>query len=130
MCNTQNNDERFEFHGVKLAHELMVDIMGALIPGALFLFCIIVCIVFPIICYSSHGNNFGFLVKDGDWFWIIAFLSFLILSYVLGMIFYRADIKVPDRADIRREQKKKLLALIDGMPSGKRPKLREENLVA
>lgn len=88
----------------------------ALIPGALFLFCIIVCIVFPLICFASPNNNFGFLMKDGDWFWIVAFLSFLILSYVIGLIFYRADIKVPDRRDIRREQKKKLDDLLKNMP--------------
>lgn len=112
----KKEDDRYEFNSVKLAHELMVDVLGALIPGALFLFCIILCIVFPIICYSTQKNNFGFLVKDGDWFWIVAFLSFLILSYVLGLLFYRADIKVPDRVDIRREQGKKLKAFIDGLP--------------
>lgn len=112
--------DRYEFRGVKIAHELMVDILGGLIPGALFLFSIILCIVFPIICYADpNNNNFGFLVKDGDWFWIVAFLSFLILSYVIGHIFYRADIKEPDRMDIRREQKKKLMTFIDGMPVGK-----------
>lgn len=110
------DDDRYEFKGVKIAHELMVDILGALIPGALFLFCIIVCIVFPLICFASPNNNFGFLMKDGDWFWIVAFLSFLILSYVIGLIFYRADIKVPDRRDIRREQKKKLDDLLKNMP--------------
>lgn len=110
------DDDRYEFKGVKIAHELMVDILGALIPGALFLFCTIVCIVFPLICYATPNNNFGFLMKDGDWFWIVAFLSFLILSYVIGLIFYRADIKVPDRRDIRREQKKKLKALLKKMP--------------
>lgn len=111
------DDDRYEFKGVKIAHELMVDILGALIPGALFLFCTIVCIVFPLICYATPNNNFGFLMKDGDWFWIVAFLSFLILSYVIGLIFYRADIKVPDRRDIRREQKKKLKDLLKRMPT-------------
>lgn len=109
--------DRYEFRGVKIAHELMVDILGGLIPGALFLFSIILCIVFPIICYADpNNNNFGFLVKDGDWFWIVAFLSFLILSYVIGHIFYRADIKMPDRADIRREQGKKLKSFVEGLP--------------
>ena len=112
----KEDDSRYEFNSVKFAHELMVDVLGALIPGALFLFCIILSIVFPIICYSTQKNNFGFLMKDGDWFWIVAFLSFLILSYVLGLIFYRADIKLPDKADIRREQEKKLKAFIDGLP--------------
>ena len=105
------DDDRYEFKGVKIAHELMVDILGALIPGALFLFCTIVCIVFPIICYLSPNTHFGFLLKDANWFWIVAFLSFLILSYVIGMLFYRADIKEPDRNDIRREQLKKLKIL-------------------
>ena len=109
------DDDLYEFKGVKIAHELMVDILGALIPGALFLFCTIVCIVFPLICYATPNNSFGFLMKDGDWFWIVAFLSFLILSYVIGLIFYRADIKVPDRCDIRREQKKKLISFVDGL---------------
>lgn len=113
------DDDRYEFKGVKIAHELMVDILGALIPGALFLFCTIVCIVFPLICYATPNNNFGFLMKDGDWFWIVAFLSFLILSYVIGLIFYRSDIKVPDRRDIRREQDKKLTDLLKRMPTTK-----------
>lgn len=112
------SDDRYEFRGVKIAHELMVDILGGLIPGALFLFNIILCIVFPGICYSNSGNgNFRFLVKDGDWFWIVAFLSFLILSYVIGHLFYRADIKKADRADIRREQRKKLKRFIEGLPN-------------
>ncbi len=114
----QVEDERYEFNSVKIAHELMVDILGGLIPGALFLFSIILCVVFPIICYANPGNKFGFLMKDGDWFWIVAFLSFLILSYVIGHIFYRADIKVPDRMDIRREQMKKLIGFLNGMPTG------------
>lgn len=118
MCkNNIEDDDRYEFKGVKIAHELMVDILGALIPGALFLFCTIVCIVFPLICYAKPDNNFGFLMKDGDWFWIVAFLSFLILSYVIGLIFYRSDIKVPDRCDIQREQNKKLSALLNKIPS-------------
>lgn len=130
MDKKENTEEdRFEFNSVKIAHELMVDILGGLIPGAMFLFSIILCIVFPIICYANPGNKFGFLMKDGDWFWIVAFLSFLILSYVIGHIFYRADIKVPDRVDIRREQKKKLLGFIDRMPTGIADKDSEEGIL-
>lgn len=112
-------DERYEFNGGKLAHELMVDILGGLIPGALFLFSTILCVVAPLICYAEPSNNFGPLLKDSDWFWIVAFLSFLLLSYVIGHLFSRADIKVPDRFDIRREQKKKIIALFSGMPKNK-----------
>lgn len=113
---TDIENDRYEFKGVKIAHELMVDILGALIPGALFLFCTIVFIVFPIVCYSVPNNSFSFLMKDGEWFWIVAFFLFLILSYVISLIFYRADIKQPDRLDIRREKKKKMDLLLSQMP--------------
>lgn len=121
MSNSDKHEEdRYEFRGVKLAHELMVDILGALIPGALFLFCIIICIVFPMNNLFSLGENFNF--EAGDWLWIVVFLSLLILSYVFGLIFYRADIKRSDRADIRREQKKELVLFMKEMPKGYTPK--------
>ena len=113
-------DRRYEFSGGKLVHELMIDILGGLIPGALFLFSIILCIVFPIICYTNPTDNLDFIPKNGDWFWIVVFFAFLILSYVIGHIFYRADIKEPDRMDIRRVQKKTIDELFKGMPRDKK----------
>jgi hypothetical protein len=107
-----NQDKDKRATGVKLVHELMVDIMGGLIPGTLFLFSVIVCVVLPMICYygmpafingvSSGAQNW----YRQDWFWIVAFLSFLILSYVIGHIFYRSPIKFPDKISFRKERKK------------------------
>lgn len=100
------NEYLGQITGVKLVHELMVDIMGGLIPGVLFLFSILMCIVFPIFCYTGiphfPNENGG---SDG-WFWVVVFLTFLILSYVIGHIFYRSDIKEPDKADLNRQQNK------------------------
>lgn len=100
------NEYLGQITGVKLVHELMVDIMGGLIPGVLFLFSILMCIVFPIFCYTGiprFPNEKG--GSDG-WFWVVVFLTFLILSYVIGHIFYRSDIKEPDKADLNRQQNK------------------------
>lgn len=116
---SKQNDDRYEFNGVKLAHELMVDIWGALIPGVLFLFCLI-CMFSPVMYY--FGPDIQSILPNANSFWIVAFLSFLILAYVLGMIFYRADIKCPDRMDIRREQESKLLIFLNDMPKGFVPK--------
>lgn len=43
--------------GIRLAQELMVDIMGALIPGVLFLFSIVVSGVFPILTFYGLSFN-------------------------------------------------------------------------
>lgn len=115
--NHSNRSNRTELSGAKIAHEFMVDVLGGLIPGALFLFCLILCIGLPMLCYLGPTYDFKNILKDADWFWIVAFLSFLILSYVIGHIFYRADIKEPDRRDIRREQKKKFMSLMNDLNS-------------
>ncbi len=78
--------------------------MGALIPGVLFIFSIMMCVVFPICCYTG-APNFPNEDTRGGWFWIVAFFTFLILSYVVGHIFYRSDIKKTDKADIKRQRK-------------------------
>lgn len=114
-CNNRRdrlNDGQEEYlgqiTGVKLVHELMVDIMGGLIPGVLFLFSLIVCVVFPIIRYSGMPTMPGGWGYSQGWFWMVIFLTFLILSYVIGHIFYRSDIKRPDKADLRRQMRKML----------------------
>ncbi len=104
--NLKENENKGDITGVKLAHELMVDIIGGLIPGVLFIFSIIMCVVFPFFCYSGIPN---FPTDKGDtsgWFWVVVFLTFLILAYVVGHIFYRSDIKMPDQKDLKKRMKK------------------------
>lgn len=106
---TSHKEYLGEITGVKLVNELMVDIMGALIPGVLFLFSSLACLAFPLFCYCG----FPMFPSEGGypngWFWVVLFLTFLILSYVIGHIFYRSDIKEPDRADLCRQQEKFLI---------------------
>lgn len=112
---------RHNHKAVRLIDELMVDIMGGLIPGVLFNFSLIVCIVLPIIIYK-YSDPEGFMVVNdafnnhilatgsgtptfGGWFWFAAFLTFLILSYIAGHIFFRSDINKADEHDIKRRIK-------------------------
>lgn len=102
--------------GIKFAHEMLVDIFGALIPGILFLFGILMSVGLPLCLLLSVCTNMVSENKS-DWLWVLAFLLFLILAYTIGHIFYRKDIKVPDRKDVRREQHKKLKVLISTLKS-------------
>ena len=98
--------------GIRLAQELMVDIMGALIPGVLFLFSIVVSGVFPILTFYGLSFNLnqtstkttGLEFMQG-WFWLVIFLTFLILAYTIGLIFYRSDIKIPDKKGLLKQRK-------------------------
>ncbi len=109
--------------GVRLIDELMVDIMGGLIPGVLFIFSLIVCFVLPVFIYKYFQPNEYQIAKDafdnhiiviggtapaiGGWFWFAAFLTFLILSYIAGHIFYRSDTNKADGDDIKRRVRQK-----------------------
>ena len=121
--------------GVRLFDELMVDLMGALIPGVLFNFSLIICFVLPIIIYkisSSQPSELVEFINDshtlvftgsstslGGWFWFAAFLTFLILSYIAGHVFFRSDINKTDREDIRRRIKQNTKDVIALFPNKK-----------
>lgn len=120
--------------GVRLFEELMVDLMGALIPGVLFNFSLMVCFVLPIIIYKystyqhhkyaefmtdSHTLVIGSSSSLGGWFWFAAFLTFLILSYIAGHVFFRSDINKTDREDIRRRIKQNTKDVIALFPNKK-----------
>lgn len=53
MSETKLVGEPKEIASVKLVNELLVDIMGGLIPGFLFLFTIIIAVVIPVFCYAE-----------------------------------------------------------------------------
>lgn len=121
--------------GVRLFDELMVDLMGALIPGVLFNFSLVICFVLPIIIYkisSSQPSELVEFMNDshtlvftgsstslGGWFWFAAFLTFLILSYIAGHVFFRSDINKTDREDIRRRIKQNTKDVIALFPNKK-----------
>ena len=88
----------------KNLNDFIVDLFGSLVPGIIFLFSVLLCLVIPLtmlILNSTHIHNEE-LIKliigiFENWFWVISFLTFLILAYAVGSIFYRLDIKKVDR---------------------------------
>ena len=104
---------------VKIINEFLVDIVGVLVPGAIFLFSVIVGFIIPIfMIYFDFRGAPGNLPVDAatkmelmisnvfqGWFWLVIFFTFLILAYAIGNIFYRSDINDVDKECFRREKK-------------------------
>jgi len=88
--------------GVKLTNELMTDIIGAIIPGALFIVCLVISVVIPLMICLSKSEIISYNNISAATPWVVLILG-LILSYVFGLLFYRADIKIPDKVDIERQ---------------------------
>ena len=95
MDNNQQSKSGFSF-----ADDLMVDITGALFPGLLFLVILFVGVVIPILIYDD-GTLLESCQISGSAWWV-ALIVLLIVSYVIGHAFFRADIIEPDKRDIRR----------------------------
>ena len=103
---------------IKTINEFLIDLIGALIPGIIFLFSAIVSLILPalILIFNPPANsNEGESVKKIDllisnvfqgWFWLVIFFTFLILAYAIGNIFYRLDIKKIDRKSFKYEKKR------------------------
>lgn len=89
--------------GTKLLNELMVDIIGALIPGFLFIIAVFISVVLPLIIYYDGDNGFMKVIFKSGGFWWVLLIICVFFSYVVGHIFYRADISVPDKIDVRRQ---------------------------
>lgn len=92
--------------GTKLLNELMVDIIGALIPGFLFIIVVFISVVLPLIIYYDGDNGFMEDIFGSGGFWWVLLIICVFFSYVVGHIFYRADISVPDKKDVKRQVKR------------------------
>lgn len=92
--------------GTKLLNELMVDIIGALIPGFLFIIVVVISVVIPclIYCEASYTKRLAEFANGSFW-WVFLILC-VIFSYVIGHIFYREDIAIPDQINVDRQIKK------------------------
>ena len=90
-------------------HEFMVDFLGGLVPGSLFLLGACVALLPPIylvFCLSDKSS----VIPLTDYFakilnstqntpnmiWVLAFALFVAISYELGHLFFRRDPKNPD----------------------------------
>jgi len=98
MGNIENKNN----FGVKLTNELMTDIIGAIIPGSLFIVCLAICVIIPF-GYILNMCGIGLSLPEQSSFWWALLILVIILAYVFGLIFYRADIKLPDSLDIERQ---------------------------
>ena len=115
-----NNQHDNHADNIKTINEFLVDLIGALVPGAIFLFSIIISIIIPVMMiYFRDMHNIAVESKGyattvdllasnvfNGWFWLVLFFMFLILSYAIGNIFYRLDIKDVDKRSFRYQRKK------------------------
>lgn len=95
-------DERNRGSVMKVLNDFLVDIMGAIIPGFLFIFSFGIALGVPIILIydiSIPKSFYNSIVSFG------AIILILLLSYVIGHAFYRADINQPDKASIAKKMR-------------------------
>ena len=106
--------------GTKLMNELMVDIIGAVIPGLLFIVVVIISIAIPCCIYLGPTimDKLAELLKGSGW-WVMLIVC-IIFSYVVGQIFYRADIFYPDSKDVMRQVKKNVKRVVTNKNNKKR----------
>lgn len=96
MSKKENQD-----FGSKLLNELMVDLLGALIPGSLFIIVVILSVVIPFVILSDGCVASSDMYSGGFW-WVMLVVS-LVFAYVVGHVFYRSDISVPDKKDVKKQ---------------------------
>ncbi|MDR1339269.1 MAG: hypothetical protein LBK58_04360 [Prevotellaceae bacterium] len=97
---------------IKTINEFLIDIIGALIPGIIFLVSTIVSIIFPLLIMvynqipkrKDSVDKIDLLIFAQGWFWLVVFFTLLILAYAIGNIFYRLDIKKIDRKSFQYEK--------------------------
>ena len=91
----------------------------ALIPGFLFIIVVFISVVLPLIVYYDGDNGFlKAIFKSGGFWWVLLIIC-VFFSYVVGHIFYRADISVPDKIDVRRQVKRFLKNVKESLKSSK-----------
>jgi len=102
------NDERNRGSVMKVLNDFLVDIMGAIIPGFLFIFSFGIALGVPIILINDISIPKSFY---NSIFSFGAIILILLLSYVIGHAFYRADINEPDKASIAKKMKSHIQAV-------------------
>ncbi|MCC8020331.1 MAG: hypothetical protein LIO85_11260 [Rikenellaceae bacterium] len=104
------SDSGYAKTSVKVINDFLIDIIGSVVPGIIFLFCVFVSVVIPAVMLylgypvmpetgTEYATKIDLLVSNTfqGWFWLVIFFIFIILAYAIGNIFYRRDIKDMDR---------------------------------
>jgi len=135
MANSEYNNHDKYADNIKTINEFLIDLIGVLVPGVIFLFSVSVSIIIPVIliyfrAMSLKGSNLNivdnaihFATKSDllasnifqGWFWLVLFFTFLILSYAIGNIFYRLDIREVDELSFKQQKKKLYKEKIEGI---------------
>ncbi len=100
-------------------HEFMVDFLGGLVPGSLFLVGACVALLPPIyvvFCLSDKSKVISLTEyfdkiltstqHTPNMIWILGFAIFVAISYELGHLFFRRDPKNPDKKSFEKLAKK------------------------
>jgi len=107
---------QFSLFGTQLASEgMMVDFLGGLVPGIVFLVGATIALVLPVVslhaALAGHAppalhDQLEFVaraVRDTpSTLWLGVFSGLIVFSYMVGHIFYRHDVKEADRSSFRR----------------------------
>lgn len=116
--------------------EFLVDILGGLVPGILFISGILVAMIAPVyelIVTFSHGDRS--LTFDSicsllsstsgtpGTLWFFMFIGIFLLTYIVGHMFFRRDPKRPDRASFDRLLYYEVKDLLRELLFGKGPKV-------
>ena len=95
------NVKKHDF-GTKLLNELMVDIIGALIPGVLFIIVVFLSVILPLFVYYDGSPVLESILGESGFWWVLLIVC-IFFAYVVGHIFYRADIAEPDKLDVQKQ---------------------------
>ncbi|MCD8102495.1 MAG: hypothetical protein LUE26_08020 [Alistipes sp.] len=104
------SDIEYAKTSVKVINDFLIDIIGSVVPGIIFLFCVIASVGIPAVMLyfgypvvqetdPEYATKIELLISNNfqGWFWLVIFFTFIILAYAIGNIFYRRDIKDMDK---------------------------------
>lgn len=121
--------------------EYLVDLLGGLFPGILFILAFLFSFIPPLLTLTSYfngGDNSLFSIVESFFIsvqdtpsaiWIVLFSLFLLLSYIVGHVFYRRDPKDPDRKGFKRLKRIKEKSIIKMDYKKEKEKEKEKKLV-
>ena len=111
------------FHTPKLkliTEALLIDFLGGLVPGMLFILAILIALAIPTQAlvgtlagqphksWSDTVLDYASNIKQTpSAFWISGFVTFALISFVVGHLFYRNDPKKPDQRSFKKLSKGK-----------------------
>jgi len=99
-------------------HDFMVDFLGGLVPGSLFLVGVCLAIlpaIYLLFCQLSGTKTVSITKYMNDvlettkntpnMIWVLAFALFIAISYEFGHLFFRKDPKIPDLNSFKKLKK-------------------------